>query len=122
MGIEGPDKEVVNAEVLPVSEEVGSHPPFLVSSSKMRGYADPVMYYGSGTFAAGQKGEQFAPCKWVKKKCKEFYGLTSVLIKFMLNQLNRLFLFLLQVMFMLIISAKYSPNSPQNQAFILCFC
>lgn len=40
----------------------------------MRGYADPViMYYGSGTFASRQKGEQNAPCKWVKKECKEFY-------------------------------------------------
>ena len=87
MGIEGPDKEVVNAEVLPVSEEVESHPPFLVSSSrKMRGYADPVMYYGSGTFAAGQKGEQYAPCKWVKKKCKEFYHCITTVNEFRTSQ------------------------------------
>jgi hypothetical protein len=31
------------------------------------------MYYGSGTFATGSKGQRYAPCKWVKEECKEFY-------------------------------------------------
>ena len=51
-----------------------------LSSLKMRGYADSVMYYGSGTFAAGQKGERYAPCKWVKKECKEFYHCNCITV------------------------------------------
>lgn len=38
-----------------------------------RGYAKPNMFYGSGSFPAGQRGEQYATCKWVKHKCKEFF-------------------------------------------------
>jgi hypothetical protein len=44
-----------------------------LSKLKLRGYQCPDMYYGSGTFPAGQRGEQYAPCKWVKNKCKEFF-------------------------------------------------
>ncbi len=44
-----------------------------LSKLKLHGYQCPDMYYGSGTFPASQRGEQYAPCKWVKNKCKEFF-------------------------------------------------
>lgn len=34
---------------------------------------NPTVYYGSGTFAAGQLGERYAPCKYVKKECQMFF-------------------------------------------------
>ena len=49
-----------------------------LSKLKLRGYQSPVMYYGSGTFPAGQKGEQRAPCKWVENKCKEFFQCITI--------------------------------------------
>jgi hypothetical protein len=49
-----------------------------LSKLKLRGYQCPVMHYGSGTFPAGQKGEQYAPCKWVKLKCKEFFNCITI--------------------------------------------
>jgi hypothetical protein len=49
-----------------------------LSKLKLRGYADPVMYYGSGTLAAGSKGQRYAPCKWVKEECKEFYHCITI--------------------------------------------
>lgn len=49
-----------------------------LSKLKLNGYATPIMYYGSGTFPAGQRGERYAPCKWVKKKCKEFFETITI--------------------------------------------
>ena len=49
-----------------------------LSKLKLRGYECPTMYYGSGTFPAGQFGEQYAPCKWVKNKCKEFFPCITI--------------------------------------------
>ncbi len=51
---------------------------WFLSRLKRRGYADPVMYYGSGTFTAGSKGQRYVPCKWVKEECKEFYHCITV--------------------------------------------
>ena len=44
-----------------------------LSSLQMVGYDDYIIYYGSGQFPSGGRGERSVPCKWVKTECMNHY-------------------------------------------------
>ena len=36
------------------------------------------MFYGDGSFPAGQRGERYVPCKYIKEVCKVYFDCESV--------------------------------------------